>query len=126
MNTRSVRTALTAVSLTLAAGEVLASVVIWREAYPDSAPLVVLAFAVPFLLAAGLARSGRVVAGAVITGLLCVFQLVEYPGLVRHNAFDWAFQSAFAAISLTGLGIAAAALIAGRRSPTSRTGVVGR
>jgi hypothetical protein len=123
MNTRSVTTALTAVSLALAAGEALASVVIWREGYADSAPLLVLAFAVPFLLAAGLVRSGRVVAGALITGALSVFALVEYPSLVRHNTFDWIFQSAFAAISIVGLAFAAAAVIATRRSPA---GVAGR
>lgn len=123
MNTRSHTTALTGVALTLAGAEIVASVVIWREAYADSAPLLVLAFAVPFLLAAGLVRSGRVVAGALITGALCAFQLATYPGLVRHNTFDWIFQSAFAAISLAGLGIAVAAVIATRRSPA---GVAGR
>ena len=123
MNTRSLTSALTAASLALAAGEAVASIVIWREAYADSAPLVVLAFALPFLLAAWLARSGRVVAGALITGALCVFQLIEYPGLERHNAFDWIFQSAFAALSLAGLAIAVAAVIVTRRSPA---GVAGR
>jgi hypothetical protein len=126
MNTRSATTALTAVSLALAAGEAIASVVIWREAYPDSAPLVVLAFALPFLLAAGLVRRGRVVVGALITGALCVFQLVEYPGLVRHNAFDWTFQSAFAVLSLAGLVLAVAAVVAGRRSSAPPAGVAGR
>jgi hypothetical protein len=122
MNTRSLTTALTAVSVALAAGEAIAAVVIWREAYADSAPVVVLAFAVPFLLAAGLVRSGRVVAGALITGALSAFTLVEYPGLVRHNTFDWIFQSAFAAVSLTGLVLAVAAMIATRRSPARATG----
>ena len=126
MNTRSATTALTAVSLALAAGEAVASAVIWREAYPGSAPLLVLAFALPFLLAAGLVRSGRVVAGAVLTGVLCVFQLIEYPGLVRHNAFDWIFQSVFAAVSLSGLVIAVAVLIGHRRSPAPGVGAVGR
>jgi hypothetical protein len=123
MNTRSATTALTAVSVTLAAGEAVASIVIWREAYADSAPLLVLAFALPFLIAAWLVHSGRVVAGAVVTGALCAFQLVTYPGLVRHNAFDWIFQTAFAALSLTGLVLAVAAVIATRRSPA---GVAGR
>ncbi|MDQ1660802.1 MAG: hypothetical protein QOJ68_782 [Blastococcus sp.] len=123
MNSRSITTALTAVSLTLAAGEAVASIVIWREAYADSAPLLVLAFALPFLIAAGLVRSGRVVAGAVITGVLCAFQLVTYPGLVRHNTFDWIFQSAFAVLSITGLVLAVAAVVATRRSSA---GVAGR
>jgi hypothetical protein len=122
MNTRSLTTALTAVSVTLAAGEAVASIVIWREAYADSQPLIVLAFALPFLLAAGLVRSGRVIAGALITGALCVFGLVAYPGLDRHNTFDWIFQSVFAALSLTGLVLAVAAVIATRRSPAGLPG----
>jgi hypothetical protein len=122
MNTHSLPTALTTVAVALAAGEAVAATVIWRENYPGSAPLVVLAFAVPFLLAGWLARSGRVVIGAVITGVLCAFQLVAYPGLERHNAFDWIFQTAFAALSLTGLGVAVAALVT-RRSSGSRASV---
>jgi hypothetical protein len=122
MNTRSLPTALTAVALALAAAEAVAAAVIWREAYPGSAPLVVLAFAVPFLLAGWLARSGRVAIGAVIIGVLCAFQLVEYPGLVRHNAFDWIFQTAFAVLSLIGLAVSVAVLVT-RRSSGSRTPV---
>ena len=122
MNTRSLPTVLTTVALALAAGEAVAAAVIWREDYPGSAPLVVLAFALPFLLAGWLARSGRVVIGALITGVLCAFQLVAYPGLVRHNAFDWIFQTAFAGLSLIGLAVSVAVLVT-RRSSGSRTPV---
>jgi hypothetical protein len=122
VNTRTSTTALTTVSLVLAAGEAIASVVIWREAYADSAPLFVLAFALPFLLAAWLCRSGRAVAGALLTGALCVFELVAYPGQERRNSFDWIFQTTFAAVALVGLGLAIAVL-ATRLSSRSRTAV---
>jgi hypothetical protein len=52
-----------------------------------------------FLVATWLLRSGRVRAGAVFTGLLCLFEILEFPGWQRRNALDWATDTAFRSYS---------------------------
>jgi hypothetical protein len=66
-----------------------------------------------FALAVWLLRSGRLIAGAVFCGLLCLFEIIEFPGWPKHGTLDWAGQSAFVVVSLAGL-IAVIAVLAGR------------
>jgi hypothetical protein len=122
MNTRSRPTLLARLAAALAVGEAASSVIIWREAYPGSLPAFAVAFALLFALGAWLVRSGRVVAGAVLTGLLISFEIVGYPSWTKRGAFDWIFDTAFAVLSLIGLVVAVAVLIA-RRSARSRAAV---
>ena len=70
-------------------------------------------FGVFFLLATWLLRSGRVTAGAIFVGVLCLFEVVSFSGWARHNALDWIYQTTFALVSLAGL-IAAIAVLASR------------
>jgi len=56
-----------------------------------------------FLLATWLLRSGRVAAGAVFTGVLCLFEIVEFPSWHKHGAMQWATDSIFAVVSLVAL-----------------------
>ena len=71
MNGRKL-TVLTMIAGILALGEFGSSVMIWKENYPDSMPLAAVVFGVFFLIAAWLLRSGRVTAGAIFAGLLCL------------------------------------------------------
>ena len=112
MNGRKL-TILTTIAGVLALGEFGSAVMIWLEKYPGSLPWGAVVFGVFFLLATWLLRSGRVTAGAIFAGILCLFEVVSFPGWTRHSALDWVYQSAFALASLAGL-IGAIAVLASR------------
>ena len=57
-------------------------------------------FGVFFGLGTWLLRSGRVGGGTIFTGILCLFELVEFPSWHKHGIADWVSQSVFALISL--------------------------
>jgi hypothetical protein len=112
MNGRKL-TVLTTITGILALGEFGSSVMIWRENYPGSLPLAAVVFGVFFLIAAWLLRSGRVTAGAIVAGVLCLFEVVSYPGWQKHGALDWTYDTAFGVVALAGL-IGAITVLAGR------------
>ena len=112
MNGRKL-TVLTTIAGVLAVGEFASSVIIWKENYPGSFPPAAVVFGVFFLIAAWLLRSGRVTAGAIVAGVLCLFEVVSYPGWQKHGALDWTYDSVFAVVSLAGL-IAAIIVLAAR------------
>jgi hypothetical protein len=112
MNGRKL-TVLTAIAGVLAVGEFGSSVMIWKENYPGSLPLAAVVFGVFFLIAVWLLRSGRVTAGAIFTGLLCLFEVISYPTWQKHGALDWTYDTAYAVVSLAGL-IAAILVLAAR------------
>ena len=114
MNTRKL-TVLTAITGILALGEFASAVMIrLGEDGPDHAgwPGVV-AFGVLFLVAAWLLRSGRVTAGAILAGLLCLFEIVTFPSWYKHGALDWTYDAVFILVALAGL-IGVIAVLAGR------------
>jgi hypothetical protein len=114
MNGRKL-TILTAITAVLALGEFASAVQIGLGADgPDHSgwPFAA-AFGVFFLIAAWLLHSGRVMAGAVFTGLLCLVEVISYPGWQKHGALDWTYDSVFAVVSLAGL-IAAIIVLAAR------------
>ncbi len=104
---------LTGIAGALALGEFGSAVIIWLENYAGSFVPGAVAFGVLFLLAAWLLHSRRVTAGAVLAGLLCLFEVVSFAGWARHNALDWVYQIAVALVSLAGL-ISVIAVLAGR------------
>jgi hypothetical protein len=106
-------TVLTTIAGILAVGEFASSIMIWQENYPGSLPLAAAVFGVFFLIATWLLRSGRVRAGAVFTGLLCLFEVISFPGWQKHGALDWSTDTLFALVSLVGL-IAAITVLAAR------------
>jgi hypothetical protein len=112
MNGRKL-TVLTTITGILALGEFGSSVMIWRENYPGSLPLAAVVFGVFFLIAAWLLRSGRVTAGAIVAGVLCLFEVVSYPGWQKHGALDWTYDTAVGVVALAGL-IGAITVLAGR------------
>ena len=114
MNGRKL-TVLTAITAILALGEFASAVMIGLgEDGPDHAgwPFAV-TFGVFFLIAAWLLRSGRIVAGAVFAGILCLFEILGYPSWYRHGALDWTYETAYALVSLAGL-IGVIVVLAGR------------
>jgi hypothetical protein len=101
MNSRKL-TVLTALTALLALGEFGSAVIIGLGKDPWGAGFAVL-FGGLFLLATWLLRSGRVTGGAIFTGILCLFEIIEYPGWHKHGALDWTYQTAYAVLSLAGL-----------------------
>ena len=110
MSTR-LTTVLLVLITALAVGEFISAVLIWRENYPDSQPWFAVAFGVLYLAALWLVRSGRVAAGAALSGVLFLFEVVSYPSWQKHGAFDWATDTVYAVLSLAGLLAAIAVLV---------------
>jgi hypothetical protein len=111
MNDRKL-TALTMITGILAVGEFGSAIIIGLGKDPWGAGFAIV-FGLFFLLAAWLLRSGRVVAGAVFCGALCLFEVIEFPSWHKHNTLDWVYQSTIAAVSLAGL-ISVIAVLAAR------------
>lgn len=114
MNGRKL-TGLTAITAILAFGEFASAVMIGlgadgpeRSGWPFA-----VAFGAFFLVAAWLLRSGRIAAGAVFAGILCLFEILSYSGWYKHSALDWTYDTAFALVALAGL-IGAITVLAGR------------
>lgn len=112
MNGRNL-TVLATITGVLAVGEFGSSIIIWQENRPGSLPLAAVVFGVFFLIATWLLRSGRVTAGAIFTGILCLFEVISFPGWQKHGALDWTTDAVFALVSLAGL-IAAIIVLAAR------------
>ena len=121
MHNRNART-LTLLAAALAIGEFASAVIIATENYRDSIPAFAVVFGVLFAVGVWVLRSGRVTAGSVIVGLLCLFQVVTFPSWQRHSAFDWAFQTSYAVVALAGL-IAAIVVFAARRRSSATVAV---
>jgi hypothetical protein len=104
----------------LTVGELVSALIIWREAYPDAAPVAAALFAIPFVVATLLLIGGRVVAGAVVAGLFSLFEVVQFPGWTRHSLIDAIYQSAYAALALAVLIVSVAVLVGHRRGMASK------
>jgi len=115
MNTRKL-TVLTAIAGILALGEFGTAVMIGLgEVGKDTVTWPVgVVFGAFFVIVAWLLRSGRITAGAIFAGILCLFEVIEFPSWHKHDVLDWVYQSAVALVALAGL-IAAIAVLAARR-----------
>jgi hypothetical protein len=101
MNTRKL-TILTTLTAGLALGEFGSAIIIGLGKDPWGASFAVL-FGGLFLLATWLLRSGRITAGAIFAGILCLFEIIEYPSWHKHGTLDWTYQTAYVLLSLAGL-----------------------
>jgi hypothetical protein len=109
-------TRLTILSAVLGVGELISAVIIAVENYRDSFVPGAVIFGVLFFVGTWLLRSGRVTAGTVLVGVLCVFEVVSFPSFQRHNALDWIYQVAYVVVALIALGMAVALFVSRRRS----------
>ncbi len=101
MNSRKL-TVLTALTALLALGEFGSAVIIGLGKDPWGAGFAVL-FGGFLLLATWLLRSGRITAGVIFAGILCLFEIIEYPSWHKHGTLEWTYQTAYALLSLAGL-----------------------
>ena len=114
MNPRKL-TVLTAITAILALGEFAsAAMIALGEDGPDRSgwPFAVV-FGVLFLIAAWLLRSGRVMAGAIFAGVLCLFEIAGFARWYKHGALDWTSDIIFGLVALAGL-IGVIAVLASR------------
>jgi hypothetical protein len=98
-------TILTAITGVMALGEFATAAMIGLgEDGPDRAgsPAVAV-FGVLFLIAAWLLRSGRIIAGAVFVGILCLFTVLSYPSYYKHSVLNWTWDTVFALVAMVGL-----------------------
>lgn len=114
MNTRKL-TALTVIAWILALGEFGSAIQIGlggdgpdRSGWPFGA-----AFGVFFVIVAWLLRRGRITAGAIFAGILCLVEVLTYPSWYKHSALNWTYDTVFAVVALVGL-IGAITVLAGR------------
>ncbi len=111
MNGRKL-TVLTTLAAVLTLGEFASAIEIGLGQDPWGAGFAVV-FGVFFLVATWLLRRGRVSGGAIFTGVLCLFEIMEFPSWHKHGALQWATDTAFAVVSLAGL-IAVIVVLASR------------
>ena len=107
-------------TVALGLGELASAVMIKVENYPDAQPLLAVLFGLLFFVGAWLVVRGRTVVAAVLVGLLCLVEVMGFPGWTRHRVLDWVFQVGYATVSLVGLVLAVAVLAAHRRRPAIR------
>lgn len=127
MNVRTVPGSLAAIGAALCVAEGISTVELWARGGPENFPLFALGFALLFGLGAWLLASGRVVAGALVVGILAAFEVVDYPQWAKHGTFDRIFDTTIAAVALIGVTLALAVLVG--RTPARgrvRTGRVVR
>jgi hypothetical protein len=101
MNGRKLTT-LTVLTAVLGVGELANSIAIGLGKDPGGAGFSA-AFGVLFLVAAWLLRKSRITAGAILAGVLCLFELLEFPSWPKTSVGEWIVTSAFAALSVAGL-----------------------
>lgn len=92
----------------------------FATAFTVSTPVFAVVFSVLFLAAALLLQRGRVAAGAIIMGLLCLAEVAEFPHWPKHGAADWLTDGGFAVVSLGGLIVTIAVLAVRLRSASAR------
>ena len=103
----------------LSLGEIGSAIMIWQENYPDAQPLFAVVFSALFLTGAALVHRARVATGACLIGVLCLFELVTFPGWTRRGALDWAYQCGYATLALAGLVTTIAVIVNRQRSSVS-------
>jgi uncharacterized protein involved in response to NO len=105
----------------LGIGELVTAVINWREHTPDSEPVLLALFALPWLAAYLLLRAGRIATGAIVSGLLCALIAVSFMGWRHHTTLDRIWQIGYAAVALGGLVLSIVVLLDRSRSHTAQT-----
>jgi len=77
------------------------------EHVKGSEPVMLAAFALPWVVGAWVLMRGRVTAGAITIGVLALLDLVSAPTWNRTSALDWAVQ----AIAVAGAAVCLASVI---------------
>jgi hypothetical protein len=76
------------------------------ENTPNSEPVMLALFVIPWLIGAELVRRGKLVVGGVVLSLLSLVNIVSFPGWRRDSAADWTEQIVSGAAAVLCLGLA--------------------
>jgi hypothetical protein len=102
---------LTALAVALGLAEPAAAIITTVEHVPNSEPVFLYLFLLPWLAGAVLLRRGKITAGAIVVGLLSLLNVVSFPGWTRTSALDWTTQSIGAAAAAVALTLAVTVLV---------------
>lgn len=89
----------------------LTSIIVSVEHVPNAEPVMLAFFVLPWLVAAELVRRGKLLAGAIVAGLLSLMNIVSFPGWTRTSALDWTVQIVAAAASVACLALAVTTIV---------------
>jgi len=107
---------LTVLAVALGLANPAAAIVTSVEHVPDSQPVMLALFVLPWLVGAALLQRRKVTAGAIVVGVLSLLDVVSFPGWTRTSALDWTTQSISAAAAAVCLTLAIATLVRSHRS----------
>jgi hypothetical protein len=95
----------------------LTSIIVAAEHVPNAEPVMLAFFVLPWLVAAEFVRRGKLVAGAIVAGLLSLMNIVSFPGWTRTSALDWTVQMVAATGAAACLALAVTLLVQRTRRP---------
>jgi hypothetical protein len=81
------------------------------EHVPNSEPVMLALFLIPWFVGAALLQRRNVTAGAIVIGLLSLLDVVSFPGWTRTSALDWTTQSIGAVAAAVCLTLAITTLV---------------
>jgi hypothetical protein len=96
----------------------ITAVIVTVEDVPNSEPVMLALFVLPWLVGAELVRRGRLTAGSIVLGLLSLVNVISFAGWTRTSALDWTVQSLAAAGGLACLAVAVSVLMQRHRAAT--------
>jgi hypothetical protein len=102
---------LTALAVALGLAEPATAIITSVEHVPNTEPVMLAVFLLPWLAGAVLLRRGKITAGAIVVGLLSLLNVVSFPGWTRTSALDWTTQSIGAAAAAVCLTLAITVLV---------------
>jgi hypothetical protein len=102
---------LTVLAVALGLAEPATAIITSVEHVPNSEPVMLVLFLIPWLVGAALLQRGKVTAGAIVVGLLSLLDVVSFPGWTRTSALDWTTQLICAAAAAVCLMLAITTLV---------------
>lgn len=110
---------LAALAIALGLVNPITAIITSVEHVRGSEPAMLAVFAVPWFVGAWLLMRGRVMAGAIVVGLLALLDLVSSPTWKRTTALDWTVQALAVLGALVGLATVVAVLVRRHRAPAA-------
>jgi hypothetical protein len=92
------------------------------EDMPDSEPVMLALFVIPWLVGAELLRRNKIVAGGVLVSLLSLLNIISAPGWHRDTAADWTEQILAASGAVACLAVAVTMIVRRHRGSVVTAG----
>lgn len=95
----------------------IAAITATIENMPDSEPVMLALFVIPWLVGAELVRRNKIVVGGVLLSLLSLLNIVSAPGWRHDSAADWVEQVLAATGAVACLAVAVLLIVRRYRTP---------